>query len=135
MGGADEQARGGAEAAPLCEWGGRNTDGTDDFAEHRPGWPLPVHQLLVANRVSVVFHGHDHLFAKQELDGLIYQDCPQPGDPRGSTRSAVEYGYASGVLIGSSGHLRVSVAPQQATVTYVRSDGSTAHTYAVLPRL
>ena len=131
--GADEQARGGAEAAPLYEWGGRNADGTDGFAEHRPGWPLPIHRLLVANRVSVVFHGHDHLFAKQELDGLIYQDCPQPGDPRGSTRSAVEYGYANGVLIGSSGHLRVAVSPRQTTFSYVRSDGTTAHAYTVLP--
>ena len=131
VGGFDNQCRGGAEAAPFFEWGGNNPDGTEGFKEHRPDWPLPIHQLLVRNRVSIVFHGHDHLFAKQELDGIVYQECPQPGDPAGGTRHAAEYGYTSGVLLGSSGHLRVAVAPQQTTVAYVRSDGSSAHTYTL----
>ena len=131
VGGADEQARGGSEAAPFFEWGGKNIDGTDGFKEHRAGWPLPIHQLLLRNHVTAVFHGHDHLFARQELDGLIYQECPQPGDPRGSTRSAADYGYKSGVLLGSSGHMRVTVTPQQTTIAYIRSDGSTAHSYAL----
>lgn len=134
VGGSDEQARGGEEAAPFYEWGGNNADGTDGFAAHRPGWPLPIHQLLVHNRVSVVFHGHDHLFAQQERDGLVYQACPQPGDPRGSTRRAADYGYASGVLLGSSGHLRVDVSPARATVSYIRGDGTAAHAYTVQPR-
>ena len=41
--------------------------------------------VLVQN---IVFHGHDHLFVKEELDGIIYQDVPQPGHPSGGTRSA-----------------------------------------------
>jgi predicted phosphodiesterase len=134
VGGADEQARGGAEAAPLYEWGGKNADGTEGFATHRPGWPLPIHPLLVRSHASVVFHGHDHLYARQELDGLVYQACPQPGDPRGSTRSAAAYSYTSGVIIASSGHLRVDVSPQRSTVSYIRSDGSTAHSYSLLPQ-
>jgi predicted phosphodiesterase len=131
VGGVDEQARGGSEAAPFFEWGGKNLDDTDGFKEHRAGWPLPIHQLLVRNHVSIVFHGHDHLYARQELDGIIYQECPQPGDPKGVTRSAAEYGYKSGILLGSSGHLRVTVTPQQATVTYVHADGAPAHRYTL----
>jgi predicted phosphodiesterase len=135
VGGVDEQARGGSEAAPFFEWGGKNIDGTEGFKEHRAGWPLPIHQLLLCNRVNIVFHGHDHLFAKQELDGLIYQECPQPGAEGNGRlpRYAEEYGYKSGTILGSSGHMRVDIAPQQATITYVRSDGSTAHTYTVSP--
>jgi predicted phosphodiesterase len=131
VGGLDPQSRGGCEAAPFFEWGGQNLDGTEGFKEQRPGWPLPIHQLLVRNHVSIVFHGHDHLYAKQELDGLVYQECPQPGDPKGSIRSAAEYGYKSGTILSSSGHLRVKVTAGQATVTYMRSTGTQADTYSI----
>ena len=130
VGGADGQCRGGAEAAPFFEWGGRNADGSDGFKQNRPGWPMPIHQLLVQNHVNILFHGHDHLYAKQDLDGIVYQEVPQPGDPHGNTRSAAEYGYQSGIILGSSGHLRVMVAASQATVAYVRTDRSVAHSYS-----
>jgi hypothetical protein len=120
-GGTDTQGRGGAEAAPFYEWGGKNADGTDGFKQNRPGWPAPIHQLLVQNQVSAVFHGHDHFYAKQELDGIVYQLVPQPGYPGNGKppRSAAEYGYATGTLIGSSGHVRVSVSPERVIVAYV----------------
>ncbi|NUQ63037.1 MAG: metallophosphoesterase [Pirellulales bacterium] len=122
-GGADEQGRGGAEAAGLFEWGGKNPDGTDGFKENRPGWPAPIHHLLVRNHVAAVFHGHDHLYAKQDLDGTVYQEVPQPGTPGTNKlpRTAEEYGYTSGVIMSSPGHLRVRVAPEKATVEYVRA--------------
>jgi hypothetical protein len=69
---------------------------------------------------NIVFHGYDHLYARQELDGIVYQEVPQPGDARGGTRSAVEYGYKSGVILGSSGYLRVAVSPEKVMVDYVR---------------
>ena len=126
------------------EWGGKNADGTDGFATHRPGWEMPIHQLLVKHGVSIVFHGHDHLFAKEELDGIIYQEVPQPSHPSGGTRSAEEYGY-TGVILGSSGHLRVKVDPKEAVIEYVRSavpgitkdnvaNGSVAHRYSITPK-
>ncbi|HEY3418324.1 MAG TPA: metallophosphoesterase, partial [Armatimonadota bacterium] len=122
VGGLDKDARGGVEAASLYEWGGKNPDGTDGFAAHRPGWPLPIHQLLVQHHVSVVFHGHDHLYAKQELDGIIYQEVPQPGwEGRFDSQRIAEYGYKTGVILGSSGHLRVTVAEKQATVEYIHA--------------
>ncbi len=138
VGGKDRQCRGGSEVAPFYEWGGKNADGTDGFASHRPGWAMPIHALLVTNRVSAVFHGHDHLYVRQDLDGIVYQECPQPGDPRGSTRSAAEYGYKSGDILGSSGYLRVMVSAQQAKVDYLRiavgKADSIAHTYVIVPR-
>jgi predicted phosphodiesterase len=142
VGGTDEQGRGGSEAAPLYEWGGKNPDGTDGFAQARPGWPAPIHELLVKNKVSAVFHGHDHLYANQELDGVIYQEVPQPGYPGTGKvpRSAEEYGYMNGTILGSSGHLRVKVSPAAAVVDYVRScpgDAGAppvAHSYAIRPQ-
>jgi len=126
VGGADNKGRGGAEAAPFYEWGGRNQDGSDGFKSNRPGWPAPIHQLLVENKVRIVFHGHDHFYAKQDLDGVVYQEVPQPGYPGNgkAPRAAEEYGYRSGTILGGSGHLRVTVSPLTTTVTYVQSDES-----------
>ena len=136
VGGADRQGRGGVEVAPFYEWGGKNADSTEGFAAHRLGWAAPIHQLLVQNHVAAVFHGHYHLYAKQDLDGIVYQEVPQPGDSKGSTRSAEEYGYTHGVILGSSGYLRVTVSPEKATVEYLRTSsngGETAHAYTILP--
>jgi hypothetical protein len=115
-------SRGGVESAPFFEWGGKNADGSDGFASRRAGWPMPIHQLLVKHGVSAVFHGHDHLYVHSTLDGIHYQCVPQPGNLAGNTRSAEEYGYASGTLHGSPGHIRVSMAADgTAKVEFVRT--------------
>ena len=139
VGGADSQARGGAEAAPFYEWGGRNADGSDGFAQNRPGWAGPIHPLLVQNKVAIVFHGHDHLYARQELDGIVYQEVPQPGYPgRGKPpRSAPDYGYRSGKILGSPGYLRAQVSPERLKVEFASLAGQTAtvaHSYDITPR-
>jgi hypothetical protein len=75
----------------------------------------------VKRGVSAVFHGHDHLYVHGQRDGIHYQCVPQPGNLGGNTRSAAEYGYASGTILGSPGHVRVRVAPDAATVEFVRT--------------
>lgn len=52
---------------------------------------------------------------------------------RGSTRSAEEYGYKSGVVLPSSGILRVSVSPEQAVVDYLKADptSTVVNSYAI----
>jgi len=118
--GGDQQARGGVEASTRFEWGGANADGSPGFASRRPGWGLPIHDLLVKHRVSAVFHGHDHLYAHEQRDGLTYQEVPQPGDARGgSDRAAGGYGYRSGTVLGGTGYLRVKVAHEAAAVEFV----------------
>ncbi len=142
VGGSDRSQRGGKGAAAFFEWGGRNWDGENEFALKRSGWAKPIHELLVQHGVSIVFHGHDHLFAKEELDGITYQCVPQPSHSRGGTRTAAEYGYKDGVILGSSGHIRVTVSPVAAKVDYVKSilpgaesngrkNGMTAHSYNI----
>jgi hypothetical protein len=145
VGGESREGRGGAEASQFFEWGGHELDGRDTFAAHRPGWGIPIHDLLVRSGVSIVFHGHDHFYDRQERDGVVYQLVPQPGHARADdVRSAEEYGYKSGVIQGASGILRVSVAPPGATVEYVRAypanaerdgrkTGTVTHRYVVSP--
>jgi len=146
VGGNDEAARGGAEAAAFFEWGGENFDGTYTFNDRRPGFVKPIHNLLVDNGVSVVFHGHDHFFARQERDGVVYQLVPQPGHaskqrrnakPGGQDankisgnahRMAAEYGYRTGNFLSGSGCLRIAVSPSEATVDYLLSDGNASDT-------
>lgn len=153
----DSLARGGVEYAPYFEWGGRNADGTPGFLEHRPGWPMPIQDLLLTNHVQVFFHGHDHLYAKQDYrisavspgePDLVYQEVPQPSHfPYDATAYAtgtnIGYNYQSGVLLGSSGHLRVTVSPATGAVEYVRSfrsadrgvtNRSVAHRYRLSSR-
>jgi hypothetical protein len=124
VGGLDRQSRGGVEAARLFEWGGRDATGRDVFGQKRPGWPMPIHDLLVRNNVTAVFHGHDHLFAEQELDGILYQEVPQPGHRRGGAHNATGYGYREGVILDGSGHLRVAVAPERVVIEFVLASGS-----------
>lgn len=121
-GGVDKAGRGGVEAAGLYEWGGHGKDGKDTFASNRPGWAKPIHALLVENGVSAVFHGHDHFYARQELDGIVYQLVPQPAHTgEGSVGDAANYGYSVGSFLPGSGFLKVQVSGSTATVSYIRS--------------
>ena len=116
------EGRGGVEASHFFEWGGKELDGRDTFAEKRPGWAAPIHDLLAKRGGCVVFHGHDHIFVRAERDGVVYQLVPQPGHSRSdNTRNADEYGYKSGVKFGASGIMRVNVSPEKAVVDYVRA--------------
>ncbi|MEI8206179.1 MAG: metallophosphoesterase, partial [Kiritimatiellales bacterium] len=105
-GGVKMEARGGLTYAPYFEWGGKNLDGSWGFTNNRPGWAMPIQDLLLSNGVNAFFHGHDHLFVKEDLDingdgvaELIYQECPQPSFTNyNSTGAATGYGYTNGVL-------------------------------------
>lgn len=123
VGGLDGQMRGGTEAASYFEWGGKNADGTDGFAVHRPGWEMPIHDLLVKNKVTAVFHGHDHFYAQQVLDGIVYQLVPQPSarNTSNSASLASSYHYGQGTFLSSAGHLRINVNGATVTSEYVRS--------------
>ena len=121
--GGDPEGRGGIEFADKYEWGGLNYDGvTSGFASYRPGWYKPIKDLLTDNHVNIFFHGHDHLFVKQDKDCLVYQETPQPSLPNFNYPSqAADYGYIAGQIVGNSGHLRVTVSATQIQVDYVRA--------------
>ncbi|MFZ4454855.1 MAG: metallophosphoesterase family protein [Bacteroidales bacterium] len=125
VGGADVKgkARGGAEIAGFYEWGGKNQDGTDGFKQHRLDWEMPIHDLLRKYRVTAVFHGHDHLFAKQEKDGIIYQCISQPGSMRTRiSNQGTEYGYTTDDAFLNAGYMRVSVLKNKARFDFVSTN-------------
>jgi Calcineurin-like phosphoesterase len=138
--------RGAVEMADLWEWGGKNTRGEWEFDKKRPGWELPIHQLMVKYGVSVFFQGHDHIFVRQAKDGIVYQEVPNPANPNnGKEQTDFRPYYKSGDYLPASGHLRVSVSPQNAKVDYIWSwmpqdvspehkQGGIAFTYDVKPR-
>lgn len=144
VGGAPD-ARGGIEPADRWEWGGQNEAGVNEFAAKRPGFSRPIHQLFVDTKVSAWFHGHDHLYCKQDKDGIVYQEVPQPSH-RGENgqQSAMQWGYLAGKVLSSSGHIRVTVASDKATVEYVKAylpadetptakNGDIGDSYTVMP--
>jgi hypothetical protein len=106
--------RGGVELAGLGEWGDSN-----GLAVHRPGWEKTIQQLMAENHVTIFFQGHDHIFACQELDGVVYQTLPEPADPNYSLFNAEA--YQSGDILSNSGHVRVTVSPTEVKVDYIRS--------------
>ena len=133
--------RGAIEVSTNYEWGGNDPNGQSTFAKERPNWELPIHDLMVKNKVSIFFQGHDHIFCTQERDGLIYQSMPNPADDTFSMFN--EDAYKSGTKAPNSGHVRVTVAPSQAKVEYFlaarskdsnRKNLSLAHSYFVKPK-
>ena len=122
------QSRGGVEIAHLNEWGGKNVDGSYGFDQFRPGWGQPVHQILLENKVGFVFKGHDHLYVKQDLDGIVYQTLPQPSHP-GDNLDVKQYGYLSGKGVGGSGFLKVRTEGDTAFVEFIKHDGTIADSY------
>lgn len=121
--------RGGIEVAkyavnqwPSFEWGGEDENGNNIFSLKRPGWSHgPIHDMLCTYGVNIVFHGHDHCFAKQVLDGIIYQECPQPADPSYGTGFMGEGGYIYGDLLGNSGFINVIISEDEITIQYISS--------------
>jgi hypothetical protein len=111
--------RGGIERAGLYEWGGRDQRGRDEFKARRPTWELPIHPLMAKTGVTIFFQGHDHLFARQELDGVVYQTLPLPADPYYAVYN--RDAYESGDVFAGSGRVRVNVSPAKVTVEYVKS--------------
>ncbi len=111
--------RGGVEVADLYEWGGYNKQGVWEFDTERPGWEMPIHQLMVQNGVTIFFQGHDHMFVRQQLDGVTYQTTPYPADPTYGLDNADR--FTSGDLVPCSGYVRVSVSKSSVLVEYVRT--------------
>lgn len=111
--------RGAVEVAGRYEWGGDDQRGVDRFKEKRPNWDLPIHDLMRETGVTIFFQGHDHLYARQELDGVVYQTVPNPADPTFTAFNRES--YRSGVIHPNSGHLRVTVTAAEVKVEYVGS--------------
>lgn len=132
--------RGAIELSYDYEWGGKDPKGVTTFEKERPNWELPIHDLMLKNKVSIFFQGHDHIFVTQERDGIIYQSMPNPADDTFSYFN--ESAYKSGVKAPNSGHVRVTVGAKEAIVEYFlaardkdtgRKNMQVAHKFSVSP--
>ena len=101
-----------------------------EFDTYRPGWGVSIQQLLIENNVQIVFHGHDHLYVKEEHpSGIIYQLVPTPARPGGEynqdqlTFAAAAQGYdtENGVVFQNAGFLNVTVSTDRVIVDYVKN--------------
>jgi predicted phosphodiesterase len=143
VGGNGNNGRGGTEFAHLFEMGGYNLDSTWGFDTYRPSWEKPIHSLMKENNVTIFFHGHDHFYGKQDKDGIVYQEVPQPSNKNFTTISSSEYGYINGVFIPSRGYILVTVTDTSTKVEYIRTyltseedaerkNGEVSHSYTIL---
>lgn len=116
------QGRGAVVTARGFEWGGYEPNKDRwEFDTKRPGWELPIHQLMVKHGVNIFFQGHDHLYAKEELDGLVYQEVPMPSDTTYTIGMLANADAYTDVTRDGSGHLLVTVSPQGVKVEFVRA--------------
>ena len=81
---------------------------------------------MVENGVTAYFHGHDHQYAYEIVDGIVYQEVPSPGMTGSGFNLYSENDPNTIRVLPNSGHLRVTISPNQdlATVDYVRSDST-----------
>ena len=121
VGGKGNDGRGGSEFAGFFENGGENPDSTWGFDTYRAGWGKPIHALMVQNNPAIYFHGHDHCYAKQDKDGVVYQEVPQPSSRNISNITGTQYGYKDGIIMPSRGYLLVTVTDSTAKVDYIRT--------------
>lgn len=133
--------RGAAALVGNDEWGG----GGDAvaFATNRPGWAKPIHQLFVDSGVTIFFQGHDHAYSREIVDGVVYQEVPNPADnsywpyncdayapasidplPQagGVLSEYGDYDFADSVVLPDTGFLNVTVSGSDSvTVDYIRA--------------
>ncbi|MCX6327174.1 MAG: hypothetical protein NT144_11075 [Bacteroidia bacterium] len=119
VGGYGKDARGGSEYADFFEMGGYNADTTWGFDTYRPGWGKPIHTLMKENNATIFFHGHDHFYGKQDKDGIVYQEVPQPSNKNITNNSASQYGYVNSVILPGRGFLLVTVSGSSVIVEYI----------------
>lgn len=112
--------RGGAEAANLYEWGGYGKNGVYLFDQKRPGWGKPIQQVMADTNVTVFFQGHDHVFAREVVDGVVYQTLPKPAETEPDAQNNFKF-YPNADLLLNSGFLSVTVSPEKVSIGYYRS--------------
>lgn len=124
--------RGAAAIVGRQEWGGE-----PGFAQNRPGWDKPIHQLFADTKVTIFFQGHDHMYSRERVDGVIYQEVPNPGDNSYFAYNCDAYAPATidwqgpagygiyepdySVRMPNTGFLDVTVSSDNVRVDYIRT--------------
>ena len=93
------------------------------------GEHLKIHEMMKAHKVQIFFYGHDHVFVDDIVDGIHYTLPGSCGAPWKFTKE--ETGYEK--FWPDSGHARLNVTPEKATVTFINLEGEEFHKFSVLP--
>jgi hypothetical protein len=88
-----------------------------------------LHEAMLEFGVQVFFYGHDHVFVDEIVDGIHYTLPGSCGAPWHFGSEVTGYGR----FWGDSGHARLSVRPERATVRFVNLAGQVIHEFAVDP--
>ncbi len=114
------QGRGAASMVKGYEWGGYEPNKNQyTFDAKRPGWEAPIHELMKRYGVNAFFQGHDHLYAKELVDGIVYQEVPMPSDSTYEIGVLANADAYTDLTMDGSGYLRVRVDPDKAVIEYV----------------
>lgn len=112
--------RGGENIAHLYEWGGYDRNGKYLFDKMRIGWEKPIHQIMEDEGVSAFFQGHDHLFAREQVDHVTYVTIPKPAEKIADIQTNHSE-FSNGDSLMNSGILNVNVTPENIKVDYIRN--------------
>jgi predicted phosphodiesterase len=88
-----------------------------------------LHELMADVGVQIFFFGHDHVFVDEVIDGIHYTLPGSCGAPWKFGPEVTGYGR----YWPDSGHGRLIVEPDQATVEFVNQPGEVIHRFSVEP--
>ncbi len=88
-----------------------------------------LHELMRDVGVQIFFFGHDHVFVDEIVDGIHYTLPGSCGAPWKFGREVTGYGR----YWPESGHGRLIVQPDHATVEFVNQPGQVIHRFSVEP--
>jgi hypothetical protein len=88
-----------------------------------------VHALMGEHGVQVFFYGHDHVFVDEIVDGIHYTLPGSCGAPWKFGREITGYDR----FWPDSGHARLEVQPDRATVAFIDLAGRPLHEFTVTP--
>jgi hypothetical protein len=111
---------GGQAFAKLFEWGGYDKNGKYLFDQKRPGWGKPIQQVMRDTGVTIFFQGHNHLFAREMVEGVVYQTVPKPAE-KIPAKLTIFGAYPQADLLLNSGFLKVDVTQDNVQVSYFRN--------------
>ena len=89
-----------------------------------------IHEMMQDLGVQIFFHGHDHVFVDEVVDGVHYTMPGSCGAPWKFGRDITGYRRHW----ADSGHGRLTVRPDRATTEFVNQAGQVIHEFTVLPR-
>ena len=75
---------------------------------------------MADTNVTVFFQGHDHVFAREVVDGVVYQTLPKSAETEPDAQNNFKY-YPNADLLLNSGFLSVTVSPEKVSIGYYRS--------------